>query len=82
MIRSYLEYRVNVWNPYLKKSINKMEGVQRRATKMVKKICKMDYVDRLRFLKLNFLEDRRIRGGLIQVFKLLGLLNRYNLFPV
>ena len=70
MIRSNLEYGVNVWNPYLKKSINKMEGVQRRARKMVKKICKMDYVDRLRFLKLNSMEDRRIRGGLIQVFKI------------
>ena len=46
-----------------------MEGVQRRATKMVKQICKMDYTNRLRFLKLNSLENRRIRGGLIQVLK-------------
>ena len=66
-----LEYRVNVCSPYLKKSINKMESVQRRATKMVKKICEMDYVDRLRFIKLNCLKDRRIRGGLIQVFKII-----------
>ena len=47
-----------------------MENVQRRATKMVKKICKLDYTDRLKFLKLTSLEDRRIRGGLIQVFKI------------
>ena len=45
MIRSNLEYGVNAWNPYLKKSINKMEGVQRRSTKMVKKMCNIDYVD-------------------------------------
>ena len=49
---------------------NKMESVQRRVTKTVKKISKMDYVDRPRFLKLNSLEDRRIRCGLIQDFKI------------
>ena len=70
MIRSNLEYGVNVWNPYLKKSINKMESVQRRATKMVKKICKMDNTDRLKSLKLTTLEDRRICGGLVQIFKI------------
>ena len=48
-----------------------MESVQRRATKMVKKICKLDYTDRLKFLKLSSLEDKRIRGGLIQVFKII-----------
>ena len=42
IIRSNLEYGVNVWNQYHKKSINKMESVQRRATKVVNKICKMD----------------------------------------
>ena len=47
-----------------------MESVQRRATKMFKKICKLDYTDRLKFLKLTSLENRRFRGGLIQVFKI------------
>ena len=44
-----------------------MESVQRQATKMVKKL---DYTDRLKFLKLTTLEDRRIRDGFIQVFKI------------
>ena len=70
MIRSNLECGVNVWNPHLKKSINRMECVQRRATKMVKKICKLDYTDRLKFLKFTSLQDKRIRGGLIKVFKI------------
>ena len=48
-----------------------MESVQRQATTMVKKICKMDYTDRLKFLKLTTLEDRRIRGEeFIQIFKI------------
>ncbi len=47
-----------------------MEGVQRRATKMVKKIFKINYVDMQRFLKFNSLDDRTIWGGLILVFKI------------
>ena len=57
-----LMYRIHS----LKRALTKY--VQRRTKKMVKKICKMDYVDRLRFLKLNSLEERRIRCGLIKVF--------------
>ena len=37
---------------------------------MIKKIYKMNYTVRLKFLKLIILEDRRIRGGLIQIFKI------------
>ena len=48
-----------------KKSINKMESVQRRATKMIYKICKKDYTERLKFFKLPSLEDRRVCGGFI-----------------
>ena len=47
-----------------------MDSVQRRAAKMVKKICKMDNTDKLKFLKLTNLEDRTICGGLIQIFKI------------
>ena len=49
-----------------------MYGVhtQRRATKMVKKICKLDYAVRLKFLKLTSLEVRRIRGGLNKFFEI------------
>ena len=57
-----------------------MESVQRRATKMVKKICKLDYTDRLKFLKLTSLEDRRICGGLIQVFKIVRFFEEVKLF--
>ena len=47
-----------------------MKSVQRRAKKMVKIICKLNYTDKLKFLKLISLDDRRIRRSLIQVLKI------------
>ena len=47
-----------------------MQSDQRRATKMLAKICKMDYTERLTFLKLTSLVHKRIRGSRIQVFKI------------
>ena len=36
LVRSILEYSTSVWNPHLKKDINKLEDVQRRAARFVK----------------------------------------------
>jgi len=35
MVRPYLEYCIRVWNPYLVKDVKLIEGVLRRATKMI-----------------------------------------------
>ena len=47
-----------------------IEGVQRRATKLISDITGYTYEERLSILKLTTLETRRIRGGLIEVFKM------------
>ena len=69
-VRPHLEFAVSAWNPYLKKDINTLEKVQRRATKISPTIKNLTYENRLQALKLTTLEKRRIRGDLIQKFKI------------
>ena len=69
-IRPHLEFAVSAWNPYIKKDIETLEKVQRRATKISPTIKNLSYENRLTALKLTTLEKRRIRGDLIQYFKI------------
>ena len=47
LVRQQLEYCMKVWNPYLKKDIDLLEGVQRRATNMILGCKHYCYKDRL-----------------------------------
>ena len=69
-VRPHLEFAVSAWNPYLQKDINTLEKVQRRATKVSYPIKNLKYEDRLSDLKLTTLQDRRLRGDLIQKYKI------------
>ena len=59
------------WSPYLKKDIECLEKVQRSATKMVHGLRHLSYEQRLRHLELTTLRERRIRGDLIETFKIM-----------
>ena len=74
LVRPHLEYAAPVWSPHGHGSGHlktKIEDVQRRATKRIPGMKDLCYSARLRKLKLPTLAYRRVRGDMIQVFKLL-----------
>ena len=74
----HLEYSIQAWSPWLRKDIEILESVQRRATKMVRGMRQLSYHQRLDKLKLTTLEVRRDRGDLIETFKILKGHDRVN----
>ena len=71
MVRSHLEYAVAVWYPYKIKHKIATENVQRRATKELPGIRDLSYIERLKLLKLPTLAYRRLRGDMIDVYKIM-----------
>jgi len=76
LVRPKLEYCVQAWRPYLRKDIDKIEGVQHRATKLIEGCRNLRYEDRLKATGLTTLEDRLNRGDMIEVFKILKGINK------
>lgn len=66
-----LDYCVCVWNPYMKKDILALENVQRRFTRCVSGLRNYEYEERLRFLGLKPLADRRSDIDMVQCYKIL-----------
>ena len=71
LVRPHLEYCIQAWRPHLVKDIEKLEKVQRRATRMMEECRGKSYNDRLQILGLTTLETRRVRADMLEVFKIL-----------
>ena len=76
MVRPHLEYGNLIWGPFYKKDIDAVENIQMRATKLIYKIKDKLYEERLRELNLSSLFYRRLRGDMIQAYKLSHELTR------
>lgn len=71
LVRPHLEFANQIWCPHLRKHIEKIENVQRRATKLVPGLYHLSYSERLRVIKLPTLAYRRVRGDMIECYKIL-----------
>ena len=72
LVRSHLEYGHSNWSPHLMRDITKLEAVQRAATKKVNGLREMEYPARLKYLGLTTLAFRRLRGDMIDTYKILS----------
>ena len=64
-------YCVQAWSHYKKKHIDLIEGVQKRAIRLVPELRNMSYEKQLEELNLTELVDRRLRGDMIETFKII-----------
>jgi hypothetical protein len=69
LVRPHIEYAEAVWSPFKVGDIEKIENVQRRATKQVPTLKNLEYNERLKKLKMPTLKYRRMRGDMIEVYK-------------
>ena len=67
----HLSYAASAWSPYNKADKEILEKVQQRAVMMVTNI-RGSYEQRLAILGMRTLEDRRVRGDLIESYKILS----------
>ena len=70
LVHPILDYGAQSWSPNLIQDIQSLERVQRRATKLVPKLAQLPYQERCQQLDLHTLQDKRIRGDMIETYKL------------
>ena len=71
IVRPHLEYCIQAWSPYLRKDIDMLDKIQRRATKLIPGLRDLRYEERLRgFAKLKKFQKSKNNlevGGWVQV---------------
>jgi hypothetical protein len=74
LVRPLIEYGNVVWYPRYSEDAERLERIQRRATKMNQRLSRYSYEDKLVLLDLPPVVYRRYQGDAIEVYKyLLGM---------
>ena len=71
LMRSHLEYCIQMWSLQYRRDIDLLECIQRRATKIIRGLEHLSYEDRLRQLGLFTVEKRSLHQDLFVVFQFL-----------
>ena len=71
LVRPIIEYNNVLWGPFYVSDNQKIERIQRKATRIIPSISHLSYHDRLRHLNLPSLQHRRRRGDLICLYQML-----------
>ena len=78
-VRPHLEYWIQFWTPINVKDADMLEGVQRKGTKMIPSLRNLSYEERWKRLGRFSLRRRRLRGDMIEVFKMTYGIDKVNL---
>ncbi len=80
VVHPILEYACQVWSPFLKLNIDHVESAHRYFTRRVLYRENLDYLNRIEYLGVGTLEQRRIKADLVLYFKLVSDVTEIHLF--
>ena len=81
-VRPILEHDCVTWSPHLKQDIQKIERVQRRYTKKLRRLEGLPYDERLHKLQLCTLELRRLHFDLYMCYRIIDCVSKKNFPPL
>ena len=62
-VKSHCEYCIQFWIPINEKGVDMLEGIQRRATKIIPSLRILSYEERLKRLSMFSLRHRKFRDN-------------------
>ena len=71
LVRPHIEYSNIAQSPFRNADINLIQNVEKRTTRVIPEIDKLDYQERLDNLHLPTLAYRQFRGSVIETYKIL-----------
>ena len=70
-VRPHLEYCQSAWSPWTEGDKKVLEQVQQRAVRMISNLASRTYEDRLKEVGLTTLVERRRRGDMITMYRIM-----------